>query len=60
MVVEEIVPDSEELVEDERLEEDEAWDVMDLVVELFRTTGLWEVVDIAAGCKLVEGEIELF
>ncbi len=35
MVVEEIIPDREELVEDERLEEDEAWAVMDLLVKLF-------------------------
>ena len=47
-------------MENERLEEDEAWDVMDLVVELFRAIGLWEIVDTAAGCKLVEDEIELF
>jgi hypothetical protein len=42
------------------LEEDKAWAVIDSQVELFRATGLGEIVDAAAGCKLVEDKIELF
>ena len=47
-------------MEDETLEEDGAWAVMDSLVELFRATGHGEIVDAAASCKLVEDKIELF
>jgi hypothetical protein len=60
MVVEDTALDWEGLVEDETLEEDKAWAVLDSLVELFRATGHGEIVDAAASCKLVEDKIELF
>jgi hypothetical protein len=56
----ETAADWKELAEDERLEEDEAWTVMDSLVEMFWAAELREIIDAAADCeKLAEDEIEL-